>query len=68
MSYFRSAIDAMIGYVPGEQPKLGTKIIKLNSNENHYPPLPKAMDVLHNLVSEWLQPYPNPLTASFAMR
>ncbi|HEY9664242.1 MAG TPA: hypothetical protein V6C65_37840, partial [Allocoleopsis sp.] len=30
-SYFRSNIDAMTGYVPGEQPKPGTPIIKLNT-------------------------------------
>jgi len=52
MSYFRSAIDAMTGYVPGEQPKPGTKIIKLNSNENliHHR---QWQWTLHNLDSEW---------------
>ena len=30
ISYFRSEIDSMQGYVPGEQPK-GGKIIKLNT-------------------------------------
>lgn len=65
MSYFRSAIDAMTGYVPGEQPKPGTKIIKLNSNENPYPPSPMAMDVLHNLDSEWLRRYPDPFAREF---
>jgi histidinol-phosphate aminotransferase len=65
MSYFRSAIDAMTGYIPGEQPKPGTKIIKLNTNENPYPPSPKAMEVLHNLDGEWLRRYPDPFARDF---
>lgn len=65
MSYFRPAIDAMTGYVPGEQPKPGTKIIKLNTNENPYPPSPKAMQVLQNLDSEWLRRYPDPFAREF---
>ena len=65
MSYFRPAIDAMIGYVPGEQPKPGTKIIKLNTNENPYAPSPKAMEVLHSLDGEWLRRYPDPFAREF---
>lgn len=65
MSYFRPAIDAMTGYVPGEQPKPGTKIIKLNTNENPYPPSPQALDVLRNLDSEWLRRYPDPFAKEF---
>jgi histidinol-phosphate aminotransferase len=65
MSYFRPAIDAMTGYVPGEQPKPGTKIIKLNTNENPYPPSPQAMAVLRNLESEWLRRYPDPFAREF---
>ncbi len=65
MSYFRSAIDTMTGYVPGEQPKPGTPIIKLNTNENPYPPSPKAIAVLRNLDSEWLRRYPDPFAREF---
>ena len=39
MSYFRPEIEAMAGYVPGEQPQDG-EFIKLNTNENPYPPSP----------------------------
>ena len=64
-SYFRPSVDAMTGYTPGEQPKPGTKIIKLNTNENPYPPSPKAMEVLRTLDSEWLRRYPNPYGDDF---
>ena len=65
MSYFRPAIDAMTGYIPGEQPKPGTKIIKLNTNENPYPPSPKAMEVLRSVDSELLRRYPDPFAKEF---
>jgi histidinol-phosphate aminotransferase len=65
MSYFRSAIDTMTGYVPGEQPQPGTNVIKLNTNENPYPPSPKVMEVLRNLDIEHLRRYPDPLAREF---
>lgn len=65
MNYFRPAIATMQGYTPGEQPKPGTPIIKLNTNENPYPPSPKALEVLQNLDSEWLRRYPDPYAKDF---
>jgi len=65
MGYFRSAIDNMAGYVPGEQPQPGTKVIKLNTNENPYPPSPKVMEALRNLDSEYLRRYPDPFAREF---
>ncbi|MGL5794189.1 MAG: hypothetical protein ACRC06_07215 [Waterburya sp.] len=41
MDYFRPAIALMPGYTPGEQPKPRTPFIKLNTNENPYPPSPR---------------------------
>ncbi|WP_026734496.1 histidinol-phosphate transaminase [Fischerella sp. PCC 9605] len=64
-SYFRPSVDAMVGYVPGEQPKPGTNIIKLNTNENPYPPSPDAIAVLRNLDSEWLRRYPDSYANDF---
>jgi histidinol-phosphate aminotransferase len=63
--YFRPNVEAMAGYVPGEQPKPGTSIIKLNTNENPYPPSPAAIDVLRNLEGEWLRRYPDPYANEF---
>ena len=64
-SYFRPSIEAMTGYIPGEQPKPGTPIIKLNTNENPYPPSPAAMQVLQQITAEQLRRYPHPFANDF---
>ncbi len=58
-SYFRKEIDALAGYVPGEQPKL-SKLVKLNTNENPYPPSPRALEALHQIAPEAMRRYPDP--------
>lgn len=65
MNYFRDAVNKMTGYLPGEQPPPGTPIIKLNTNENPYPPSPDAIAILRNLDSEWLRRYPDPYAKEF---
>lgn len=59
-SYFRPEIDAMQGYVPGEQPKM-QRLIKLNTNENPYPPSEKVLQALKDLDMKRLRLYPDPL-------
>lgn len=65
MSYFKENIDAMTAYVPGEQPGAGEKVIKLNTNENPYPPSPAAMKVLRDFDGDMLRRYPNPVADAF---
>lgn len=65
MTYFRPNIQAMAAYIPGEQPKPGSQIIKLNSNENPYLPSPMVMEVLQKFDSEWLRRYPNAYAEEF---
>ncbi|NER80403.1 MAG: histidinol-phosphate transaminase, partial [Leptolyngbya sp. SIO1D8] len=65
MSYFRPIIDALTGYVPGEQPPPGINVIKLNTNENPYPPSPKVLEALRNLEGERLRRYPDPRAFEF---
>jgi histidinol-phosphate aminotransferase len=65
MTYFRQNINAMSGYVPGEQPAPDAKVIKLNTNENPYPPSPEALKVLRELAGELLRRYPDPMASAF---
>ncbi|MBE6359143.1 MAG: histidinol-phosphate transaminase [Lentisphaerae bacterium] len=58
-SYFRKEIDAIAGYTPGEQPKVAN-LIKLNTNENPYPPSPEVLKVLRNFDPARLRRYPDP--------
>jgi histidinol-phosphate aminotransferase len=56
----RPIIEQMHAYVPGEQPGPGEKIIKLNTNENPFPPSPRVMAAIRGVEPEWLRRYPNP--------
>ena len=61
----RPNIQAMHGYVPGEQPK-GDGVVKLNTNENPYPPSPKALAAMQAaLTSDRLRKYPEPRGDTF---
>ena len=66
MSYFRPDIDAMSGYVPGEQPQDG-EFIKLNTNENPYPPSPAVARAIEQAAPR-LRKYPDPLGQDFRRR
>lgn len=61
--YLRKNIAAIEGYVPGEQPRDGT-IIKLNTNENPYPPSPRVLSALRRAADRSLRLYPEPLSDS----
>ncbi len=61
MISLRENIKKMQGYVPGEQPLPGSKVIKLNTNENPYPPSPEVMKILRGFEGEWLRRYPDPM-------
>lgn len=67
-SLVRPAIAAIEGYVPGEQPQAG-KWIKLNTNENPYPPSPAvARAITATLAGRTLAKYPDPLATVFRVR
>ena len=58
----RPLVRALHPYVPGEQPKI-QGLVKLNTNENPYPPSPPVLRAVKGAVDERLRLYPNP-TAS----
>ena len=51
-------------YVPGEQPK-DRQFIKLNTNENPYPPSPKVIEAIQKAANERLRLYPDPQCGEF---
>ena len=57
MSYEEN-VRRVIPYTPGEQPR-GGNIIKLNTNENPYPPSPKAERAVRELDADILRLYPD---------
>ena len=52
-------VRKVVPYTPGEQPKI-KNIIKLNTNENPYPPAPEVAEVLKNLTVDDFRKYPDP--------
>jgi histidinol-phosphate aminotransferase len=61
----RSTVEKMSGYTPGEQPGPGESVIKLNTNENPFPPSPKVMAAIRHIDPERLRRYPNPTADAF---
>ncbi len=55
----RPLVHKLHAYVPGEQPKI-KGLIKLNTNENPYPPSPKVLRAVRAAVDDRLRLYPNP--------
>ena len=62
-AYVRGAVRRMRGYVPGLQPGPGQKLVKLNTNENPYPPSPGVLDALHSAEESAVRLYPSPEAA-----
>jgi histidinol-phosphate aminotransferase len=63
--FIRANIRAMDGYTPGEQPGIGERVVKLNTNENPFPPSPNVMKAIRELEPEVLRRYPNPTADLF---
>ena len=63
MTYERDSIRPMAGYVPGEQPT-DPGVIKLNTNENPWPPSPRVMQALTGIEADTLRRYPSPGAAA----
>ena len=62
--FWNETIKNIEAYVPGEQPR-DKKYIKLNTNENPYPPAPAVIEAMKNAVNEDLKLYPDPICIDF---
>ncbi len=58
MNYLRKNIADMTGYVPGFQPPDEAGWIKLNTNENPFPPSPKVIEAIRQATGDDLRKYP----------
>ena len=59
MKYWNARTRSLSPYIPGEQPR-GQVFIKLNTNENPYPPSPKVLEAIQHATGETLRLYPDP--------
>ena len=60
MSNWEENVRKVVPYTPGEQPKR-SNIIKLNTNENPYPPAPGVAEALKSVDVDRLRLYPDPV-------
>lgn len=58
--FWNETVNKIEPYVPGEQPR-DKKYVKLNTNENPYPPSKKVLEAVKNSANEDLRLYPDPL-------
>lgn len=65
MRYFCPLIEQAAGHCPSPYLSPDTPILKLNSNENPYPPSPQIFNVLRNFDGEYLRRYPDPYAQEF---
>jgi histidinol-phosphate aminotransferase len=65
LDFVRPTIRSMDGYAPGEQPGAGERVVKLNTNENPFPPSPRVVQAIHQMEPEMLRRYPDPNARSF---
>ncbi len=61
----RTTIRNLDGYVPGEQPLPGARVVKLNTNESPYPPSPRVLEAIRAVPAHALQRYPRPMADEF---
>ena len=62
MPKWENNVRKVVPYTPGEQPKV-RDLIKLNTNENPYPPSPRVLEALRALDEEAMRRYPDPASS-----
>ena len=66
-AYVRPSVQDLEAYAPGEQPQVAG-LVKLNTNENPYPPSPAVARTLADFAIESLRLYPDPVCAALRAR
>ena len=66
-SFIRKSVQELEAYAPGEQPQVAG-LIKLNTNENPYPPSPAVARALRDFAADSLRLYPDPVCAALRAR
>ena len=59
MQFWSALAQGLSPYTPGEQPRI-EGLVKLNTNESPLPPSPRALEAMHEAVSDALRLYPDP--------
>lgn len=59
INFYSPVVARLVPYVPGEQPKIAN-LVKLNTNENPYPPSPRVVAAITQAAQHGLQLYPDP--------
>ena len=67
MGRIRESVERLAAYQPGEQPKV-EGLIKLNTNENPYPPSPAVAEALRCADAAALRLYPDPMATALRKR
>ena len=57
--YWSELVSKLTPYIPGEQPRV-EGLVKLNTNENPYPPSPRVLEAIRAVGEEQLRLYPDP--------
>ncbi len=63
--YWSKLAASLVPYVPGEQPK-DQQYVKLNTNENPYPPSPRVLEAIRGAAGADLRLYPDPTCSALA--
>ncbi len=61
--FWSDRVHHLTPYVPGEQPRMA-RLIKLNTNENPYPPSPKVIEAVREAADARLRLYPDPTSTA----
>ncbi|MGD9612704.1 MAG: histidinol-phosphate transaminase [Kiritimatiellia bacterium] len=66
-TFIRKSVQELEAYAPGEQPQVAG-LIKLNTNENPYPPSPAVAQALRDFPADTLRLYPDPVCTALRAR